>query len=249
MPRDFITLCTMLGTGSNTIPPGFVNQTLSWIDWHRTVADRVVFMMDNVPRWVSNQLKLRSRLPVETVYDSERWIDPTVINFAPRQALRFARCLRSLRGRSKWVGFIDTDEFVVPNATFRTAVKELPNQVDWIYMTWHHVCAATGHRSYPHRYAHSGKSFIRPEFFRDDRQEGNPLRTNGILSRKSNSVHKWVPMPGEYRASDRAIAFSMSPYAIDCSSAEIGHWACREVRQTHELLHVRAKRPYRQADC
>lgn len=249
MPRDFITLCTMIGSGTKAVPPGFVNQTLAWIRWHALIADRVVFYMDNLPRHIGNKLKSQSNVPVDIVYDSEQWTDPGGLGTWARQSRRFARCLRSLKGRSEWAGFIDTDEFVYPNATFRAAIKALPNTVDWVYLTWNHVCAATGAESYPQRYARSGKSFVRPEFFRDDRHEGRPLRTNGILSRKSNSVHRWVPLPGEYRAVDRMVTLSRSPHAIDCSSTEIGHWPCKWVSNSHELRHVRTRRAYRPAGC
>lgn len=250
MPQNFITLCTMLGSGTRLVPPGFVNQTLQWLAWHRVLADRVVLQMDNLPKRIGTELQRRSPVPLDVIYDTDGWIDPRVVNFAPRQALRFARCLRRLKGRTTWAGFIDTDEFVGPDpSTFRAAVRALPPPVDWIYLTWNHVCAATGTESYPLRYAQSGKSFVRPAFFRDDRHEGKALRTNGIVSRKSNSVHKWVPLPGPYRAAERMALFSRSPHAVGCGSAEVGNWTCRWTFDSHELRHVRSARAYRTADC
>jgi hypothetical protein len=69
---------------------------------------------------------------------------------------------------------------------------------------------------------YSGKSIIRPEFFRDWRHDGLARVTNGITSRKSNSLHKWVPLQRHYNATRRMVTFSRSPHAVPCGSAEVG---------------------------
>jgi len=175
------------------------------------------------------------------------------------QQRRFAKCAHMMKGRTAWLASLDLDEFVYPRETFRAALHALPPETDWVYLTWQMTCAKKGQApdapglsvtSKPiHR--RSGKSFIRPEFFRDSRHEGVKLVTNGIASSKSNSLHKWVPLPGKYNATKRMVVFSLHPgdnvSSVRCGSGEIGNWPCRSVLPTHGLRHLRYDKPYRQA--
>lgn len=253
MLRDVV-LCTMIGTGSEVVPSSFVNQTLDWIEWHAKMADGVVFYMDNVPTRIGAELKSRSPVPVEIVRDTEKWFKATVVAPWPRQSLRFARCAKRLKRKAKWVGFIDTDEFVYPRVGFREALLAQPDEIDWAYLTWETMCGVGAQHSigtgvFPLRYGQSGKSFIRPEFFRDSSHIGKPLVTNGVISRKSNSVHRWVPLPGVYNVSKRMVAYSQSPHSIVCGSQEVGRKPCQSVSDTFSLRHVRTERVYRRAEC
>lgn len=252
--RHDVVLCTMIGTGSKVVPPNFVNETLEWVEWHLNVADFIVFYVDNVPRIVSAELESKSPVPVKIVRDNEKWFDAKLVEPWPRQSLRFARCAKRLKGNVKWVGFIDTDEFVYPRVGFREALLAQPEQVDWAYLVWQTMCGigaqhSSGPGTFPPRYSQSGKSFIRPEFFRDSSHIGKPLTTNGITSRKSNSVHRWVPLPGTYNVSERMVAYSRSSRAIMCGSSEAGRKPCRHVSDAFSLRHVRSDRYYRKAGC
>lgn len=121
--------------------------------------------------------------------------------------------------------------------------------MDWAYLTWSIDCNGRGVITHPEAYMYSGKSIIRPEFFRDWRHDGLARVTNGITSRKSNSLHKWVPLQRHYNATRRMVTFSRSPHAVPCGSAEVGRMPCRAAYATHELLHKRRARPYRPPNC
>jgi len=124
-------------------------------------------------------------------------------------------------------------------------------------MVWEMICdnvslpldkVLHGQVSFPSQM--SGKSIIRPESFRNAQHEGQPLRTNGIVSTKTNSIHKFIPQPGLYNQSERAVMFSRNPSydTHPCGSAEMGIRPCRETRHSHGLRHLRAYMAYRKPD-
>lgn len=243
MKNDFLVVCAMIGTGRRHTEPFFVNQTLGWLDWHAGVANRIVLYMDGLSASIGEELSHRSLVPVETVYDAAPFEDAKLAYDKKRirQSLVLAKCLRRLRGRATWVAFFDSDEFVTPPGTFRATLHTLPAEVDWVFLRWRQPCAK---RPFPRVYKHSGKSVVKPEFFRDDTFHlKQSFATNGILSSKSNSLHKFVPLPGLYNATSRMVVVSKSPHPARCESAEIGSWPCRVVR-THDLVHRRIKTYY-----
>jgi len=270
----------MIGTGTRGVDDGFVTRIARWVSWHAVVVDHFYLYLDGIDATFDARFAasvdgsasfglLRDKAASQKSVRLGNW---------GLQQQRFAQCALVGKQTSEWMGFIDDDEFVVPVHGFAQMLRELPPPVDAIYMLWEMKC---GNRSVTDRkrYRLSGKSFIKPVHFRDARHERTGMTTNGIISKKSNSIHRWVPLASTYNASERMVGFSPTPdlfqcgkwgggsklggrpvareWAHDCpcGSYEIGtDQPCREIRSSYTLEHRRetsttSSTPHRRRGC
>jgi len=80
-----------------------------WLQYHHEIGFEHIFLYDN-----------ESRDPVEgTLSDisSERWLDIFRMPGAGVQLHAYTHCLHFFGRNSRWIGFIDLDEFIVPKTT------------------------------------------------------------------------------------------------------------------------------------
>jgi len=270
----FLAACTCLGTGAHNAQGTFqqvpmmrvahVRRTADWLAWHMPLIDRFVLYIDKTREPALGDA-VTSALDASMVGASWRsqlqFVNTTGAGFGVPKLNAYisdlyAACAQRLNGQARWVAFIDQDEYIYPRQHFVKALQGLRCGVDWVYLLWETVCdnaslplrqTLHGNAFYPHSFRYSGKSIIRPEFFRDARHMGRPLITNGIVSSKVNTIHKFTPLPRVYNQSEREVLFSRTPADVWCGSGEVGYVPCREVRRSHALRHLRANRAYRKA--
>ncbi len=112
-----------------------------WLDYHRLIGVEHFFIYDN-----GSQVSVRETLAPEV---AQGWV--TVVDIPGRgpQLPAYAHCLRQWGSSSRWIGFIDTDEFIVPKTTSDMRAFLAPYEpygglgIYWL------TFGASGHRTRP----------------------------------------------------------------------------------------------------
>ena len=133
MRNDYLSLCCIVRDENSYLP--------EWIRYHLNVGVQYLYIYDN-----------GSQVPVSTTL--RPWIDAgqvQVLDF-PGQKMQFRaydHCLQTFGHNSRWIGFIDTDEFVVPKSTetvseFLTGYEKFGGVgINWL------VFGSSGHKTRP----------------------------------------------------------------------------------------------------
>lgn len=213
----FLSVCSMIGTGTRGVDDGFVTRIARWVSWHAVVVDHFYLYLDGIDATFDARFAasvdgsasfglLRDKAASQKSVRLGNW---------GLQQQRFAQCALVGKQTSEWMGFIDDDEFVVPVHGFAQMLRELPPPVDAIYMLWEMKC---GNRSVTDRkrYRLSGKSFIKPVHFRDARHERTGMTTNGII-RRAIPPRPSPPLPRPRPAPPSAASCRLATPYIACA--------------------------------
>lgn len=255
-----LSFCTVLGRPSKV--PGlqtdsklydnYLSRTAEWIQYHTHTVDAFHITTCQAQDGFVNEINSRTNA---TIYWTTANPD-TCYNLESLVVL-YAKCLTTVRHDTTWVALFDMDEYIQPLIGFRKLLMNgLSMKVDWVYMIWEYVRDSPEEsintilnrpKQYPFVWRNSGKSIVRPKYFRDSRHLNKLIDTNGIRSYKANSIHRVTPLAGEYNASNREVILSRSPYVADCGSWELNKpytdpWKCERMKG-FGLVHVRTREP------
>lgn len=99
-----------------------------WLDWHITQGVEHFYIYDN-----------GSKIPVgQCIPEQYRCL--CTVNYAPdmTQMDAYSHCLAEHKNETKWIAFIDTDEFIRirDNRQIQELLREIPDEADAIALPW-----------------------------------------------------------------------------------------------------------------
>jgi Tfp pilus assembly protein PilF len=98
---DYLSLCLIARDENEYIS--------EWLDYHILIGVERFYVYDN-----QSQISLRETL---ADYIHRGWVIVTDITGKAMQLMAYDHCLQTYGNQSKWIGFVDTDEFIIPKAT------------------------------------------------------------------------------------------------------------------------------------
>lgn len=108
-----------------------------WLDWHIMQGAEHFYIYDN-----------GSKIPVgQCIPEQYRCL--CTVNYAPDMAQMdaYSHCLAEHKNETKWIAFIDTDEFIriLDGRSIQDLLRDIPNEVDAVALPWI-VYGANGQR-------------------------------------------------------------------------------------------------------
>lgn len=98
---DYLSLCLICKDENDYLP--------EWLDYHILAGVDRFYIYDN-----DSQVSLRESL---SAYIEQGWVVVLDLPGREMQLAAYDHCLRAYGPRTRWIGFIDTDEFLVPKKT------------------------------------------------------------------------------------------------------------------------------------
>ncbi|MES2274549.1 MAG: glycosyltransferase family 2 protein [Bacteroidota bacterium] len=215
----YISICCIIKDENNYLD--------EWVNYHLKVGVQHFYIYDN-----------GSTIPVQdTLQKLDLLKYVTVINFpgVSMQYVTYKHCLKKYGMQSRWIAFIDTDEFIVPKTThgdLRAFLKDYEGYgglgINWLMFGSAGYVEKTGRPQLESFVLRSDDTFDVNKHIKSIIQ---PKYTRKVFDAHSFKYIKWKFCVNEHFV---RIPKSFSPVSTD--KIQLNHYFCRSLAEYHEKI-------------
>lgn len=215
---DYLSLCLICKDENEYLP--------EWLDYHILMGVDRFYIYDNESR-TSLRESLRD-------YIERGWVLVVDIGGRARQLYAYDHCLQSFGGNTVWMGFVDTDEFLVPKNAL--GLKELLKE----YEGYGGVAVSSlffgsnGHRARPSVGQIAAYTTCVHESFNEYEYIKSIVQPSRVLV--PNSPHDFIYKDASYCVNENFIRVDGQHFPVSTKRIQLNHYYCRSEEEIERKL-------------
>lgn len=206
---DYLSLCLICKDENDYLP--------EWLDYHILMGVDRFYIYDN-----GSQVSLRETLKD---YIERGWVVVVDITGRAMQLPAYDHCLQTFGGMTFWMGFIDTDEFLVPKKTF--SLKELLQEYEQYggLAVSSLFFGSNGHQARPVAGQISSYTKCVHEAFKEYEFVKSIVQPSQTLM--PNSPHDFIFKEGAFCVNEGYLRVDGQRFPIKIEKIQLNHYYCR----------------------
>lgn len=193
-----------------------------WLDYHTSIGVEHFFIYDN-----------GSKSPVKTFVQSLPWRDAITVTEMPgvnKHVKAYQHCLDHFGGRSRWIAFIDMDEFIVPKNESGNLPDLLKKYESYggLGLSWQ-IFGSSGHVGKP-----AGSQL--QNFVKKADVNFDPNRHIKTIVQPQHVAAAWKShcfryKPGYFCVNEHLVPIDDSKADVSVDTVQLNHYYCRSLEE------------------
>jgi len=199
-----------------------------WINYHLKVGVQHFYIYDN-----------GSKVPISDTLEHiglSAYATVTVISGKARQVKAYGDCIKRFGKTSRWIGFIDVDEFIVPKSTNGNLVEFLKDyeQFGGIGVNWL-VFGSSGHIKKTGKQQLASFKLRAKECFPVNRHIKSIVQPRFVKS--SSTAHSFSYVEGKFCVNENFMPIEHNFSDLSVDRIRLNHYFCRSLEEFEEKIH------------
>lgn len=215
---DYLSLCLICKDENDYLP--------EWLDYHILMGVDRFYIYDN-----ESSTSLRESLQH---YIARRWVIVVDIPGRAQQLAAYDHCLQTFGTNTFWLGFIDTDEFLVPKNShdLKATLAEFESYggvaVSSLFF------GSNGHASRPPEGQIAGYTTCVHESFNEYDLVKSIIRPSCVVM--PNSPHDFIFREGFYCVNENSVRVDGQHFPVSVGKLQLNHYYCRSEQEIQRKL-------------